>query len=222
MRKRRVILYDDDPAILSLLTLLFEERSYEVVGFPEAEVCPVYEAGGSCDMLRPCGDLMISDLEMPRMSGIELFQLQKRQGCKLNIRNKAILSGNLGPEAVEAIRNLGCQAFAKPFRFSTLAAWVDECELRMDLSLPLGVRRRQRRDSFFSGAVFKVEREADLFSAEVVNRSDSGLCVRLDRPLAVAEVLSLQTHLPLPSDRLLVRWLRPQIGGGYLAGMSCC
>lgn len=92
----------------------------------------------------------------------------------------------------------------------------------MDLSQPLGVRRRQRRESFFSRAVFKVEREADLFSAKVVNRSDSGLCGRLDRPLAVAGVLSLETRLSLSSDRLLVRWLRPQTSGGYLAGMSCC
>jgi len=222
MRKRRVILYDDDPAILSLLTLFFEERGYEVVGFPEGVACPVYEDGVCCDKCCPCGDLMISDLEMPRMSGIELFQLQARQGCKLIIRNKAILSGNLDPASCETIRSLGCAAFTKPCRLSTLTAWVSECEQRMDLSQPLGVRRRQRRDSFFSGAVFKVEREAELFSAEVVNRSDSGLCVRIDRPLAVAEVLSLQTRLPLPSDRLLVRWLRPHIAGGYLAGMSCC
>ncbi len=221
MRKRRAILYDDDPAILRLLTYFFEERGYEVVAYSEPVACPVYEDGVSCDELRPCGDLMISDLEMPRMTGIELFRLQTLNGCKLDIRNKAIFSGNLDPASCEAVRRMGCVGFSKPCSFSTLSAWVGECEQRMDLSQPLGVRRRQRRVSFSSDAVFKIDREADLFTAEVVNRSDSGLCVRIDRPLAIAEVLSLRTRLQLPSDRLLVRWLRPDTGGGYLAGMSC-
>jgi CheY-like chemotaxis protein len=159
---------------------------------------------------------MITDLEMPRMSGIELLQLQTRQGCRLDIRNKAVLSGNLDPAACEAIRDLGCVAFTKPCRISTLAAWVGECEQRMDLSRPLGVRRRQQRDACRSEAVFRLEREVDLFTGEVVNRSDSGLCVQLDRPLAVAEVLNLKTRLSLPSDRLLVRWMRPTTGVGAL------
>jgi len=202
MRKRRAILYDDDPAILCVLTLFFEERGYEVIACREPEPCPVYLDGERCDKRRLCGDLMISDLEMPRMSGIELLQQQTRQGCWLDIRNKAILSGNLNPASREVIRSLGCAAFSKPCRLSTLAAWVSECEQRMDLSQPLGVRRSQRRDSCSSGAVFRVEREADFFTAVVVNRSDSGLCVRLDRPLVVAEVLSLQTRLPRrPSSR---------------------
>ena len=221
MRKRRVLLYDDDATALSALSLFFEERGYEVFAYGEPEACPVYLDGGRCDNRQPCGDLLITDLEMPRMSGIDLLQLQARLGCRLSIRNKAVLSGNLDPASCEVIRSLGCVAFSKPCRLSTLSAWVGECEQRMDLSQPLGVRRRQRRDPFSSRAVFRTERPFDLFAVEVVNRSDSGLCVRLEKPLAVAEVLSLQTHLPLPTDRLLVRWSRPD-GGGYLAGLSCC
>lgn len=222
MRKPRAILYDDEPALLSLLTLFLEQRGYEVLAFDEAVACPVYEDGGRCDKRRPCGDLIISDLEMPLMSGVELLRRQTLQGCRLSIENKAILSGNLDPDTRETIRGLGAEAFAKPCRLGTLAAWVGECERRMDLSRPLAVRRSQRRDPVGSGAVFTSGQEADHFTAEVVNRSNSGLCVRLDRPLPVAAVLGLQSQLSLASDRLCVRWTRPEPDGTHLAGMSCC
>jgi len=222
MRKRRAILYDDDPAILNLLTMFFEGRGYDVLACREPVACPVYDSGDRCDKKRPCGDLMITDLEMPRMSGLELLKLQTRRGCRLTVRNKAVLSGNLDPASREAIRSLGCTTFRKPCRFSSLAPWVDGCEQRMDLSQTLGVQRVERRAACCSEAVFTIGREACTCTAEVVNRSDSGLCVRIDRPLAVAQLLSLQSRMPLPSDRLLVRWTRPDAGGGYLAGMSCC
>jgi CheY-like chemotaxis protein len=222
MRKRRAILYDDDAAVLRVLTLFFEARGYEVIACGAPVACPVYHGGAQCDKMSPCGDVMITDLEMPRMSGLELLELQHRQGCKLTPRNKAVLSGSLDYACGQAIRSLGCATFLKPCPLGTLAAWVDECEQRMDLSQPLGIRRRERRDACdSSGAVFRVERETDLRTAEVLNRSDSGLCVRLDRPLAVAQVVSLQSRLPISSERLLVRWLRSDAGGGYLAGMSC-
>ncbi len=221
MRKRRALLFDDDPAILDLLTLFFEDRGYEVFACREPVACPVYDDGAPCDKKRPCGDLMLTDLEMPGRSGYELLELQARMGCTLTAKNKAVLSGSIDPATGEAIRNLGCATFLKPCRLSTLAAWVEGCEQRMDLSQPLGLRRREQRKACSSGAVCTIEREADLLTAELVNRSDSGLCLRLDRPLVVAQVHNVQSRLPLPSDRLLVRWLRPDAGGAYLAGLSC-
>ena len=222
MRKRRAILFDDDPAILRTLSLFFEERGYEVIACEEPVACQIYEDSLRCDKMHPCGDLMITDLEMPRMSGFELLRLQTERGCKLNIRNKAVLSGNLDRASCEALRNLGCVAFQKPCRLVTLAAWVEECERRMDLSQPLGIRRCERRVACGSGTVFRFKREVEFFTAEVVNQSNSGLCIRLDQRLAVAEVLSLHSDKPLPSERLVVRWLKPDTDGGYLAGMSSC
>jgi hypothetical protein len=92
----------------------------------------------------------------------------------------------------------------------------------MDLSQPLGIQRDERRAVCSSEAVLKFAQEAGTWTVEVVNWSDSGLCVRFDRPPAVAEVFNVESHLPLPSDRVLVRWTRPDAGGGHLAGMSCC
>jgi DNA-binding NtrC family response regulator len=220
MRQRRAILFDDDPAVLGLLTLWFGERGYEVMSFDEPVQCPVYAGRGGCDRRQPCGDIMITDLQMPAMSGLELLELQACRGCGLDVRNKAVLSGSLDAAALEAVRRLGCAAFAKPFRLARLEEWVRGCESRMDLSLPLGIRRRERREECRAEAVVAVGPEGHESVAELLNRSDSGLCIRLDRPLAVEQVLHLRTPLPAPAARLTVRWTRPDAAGRFLAGTS--
>lgn len=222
MRKRRAIFFDDEPAILNLLTLVFEERGYEVFAFHEPVDCPIYDGAGRCDKKLPCGDLMITDLDMPRMSGLELIKLQTGRGCTMDVRNKAVLSGNLDPATQEAIRLLGCRTFLKPCRLSELTTWAGECEQRMDLSRPLGIRRWGRREACDSGEVYNFEWEAGLHTGVGVNRSDSGLCVRFANPLAVGQMLSVHSPRPLPSDRLRVRWMMPDADGRFLAGLSYC
>jgi CheY-like chemotaxis protein len=220
MRKRRVVLFDDDPIVLELLQLYFEERGYEVVALLEPVACPVYLDGAGCDKSLPCADIMITDLMMPTMSGVELLELQARRGCRLDIRNKAVISGSHDRASLEAVRRLGCMSFDKPFHFPQLIRWVYECEARMDLSKPLGQQRRERRDACLARAVVSVHPQGDAWVAEVVNRSDSGLCLRLDRALEVSQLLNVRTELPAASGRLVVRWTRPEPAGGFLAGMS--
>lgn len=222
MRRRRAILYDDDPAILNGLTQFFKELDYEVIAYREPVECAVYNESDSCEKQRPCADLMITDLEMPRMSGLEMLERQSRRGCRLNVRNKAVLSGSLDSATKAAVRNLGCAAFQKPCRLSTLAAWALECEQRMDLTQPLGVARREHREVCRCSAIFNVEGQDDWCVAEVINRSGSGLCLLAERPLAVAQILNVQTRMPLLSAHFEVRWTRPDVGGGSRAGVMCC
>ena len=135
MRKPRIIILDDEPLILDMLGRFFGQRGYEVFLSAEPVICPLYEKSAeSCEQLLSCADVVITDLKMPKMSGIELLERQTQRGCKLDIRNKAVMSAHLDEDAMKRIRNLGCTYFEKPFRLSALSGWLHECEQRIDLS----------------------------------------------------------------------------------------
>ena len=138
MRKIRIIIFDDDVVTLRLLKILLTDRNYEVLSFNEPIICPIYEKNtGNCTKDNQCADIIITDFEMPKMNGSELLQKQSERGCKVDIRNKAIISGNIDNENV--IKKLGYAFFKKPIELSELIEWLNECEKRVDLSLPLGI-----------------------------------------------------------------------------------
>ena len=101
-------------------------------------MCPIIEGHvEGCFRKDPCADLIITDFRMPERTGIELLEIQARRGCKLDVRNKAIMSAYIDDENKKRIESLGCSFIQKPFEFSRLSEWLDECEQRMDLSQPL-------------------------------------------------------------------------------------
>jgi len=48
MRKRRAIIFDDEPVVLLVLKDFFETRGYEVLAFREPVICPVYGNTTGC------------------------------------------------------------------------------------------------------------------------------------------------------------------------------
>jgi len=97
MRKKRVILFDDDPLLLNMLKTFFELKNYEVLTFNGPVRFPVYHNDKCCDDRHLCGDVLITDYKMPGMTGIELLRAQTRLECRLTVRNKAIMSGSVAP-----------------------------------------------------------------------------------------------------------------------------
>ncbi len=96
MRKKRILIFEDDERILMFLKNVFEDKGYEVLAYDEPQRCPIYgDTLGRCDNIHLCGDLSLADFQMPRMTGLEMILLQEARGCKTDIRNKAILSGNV-------------------------------------------------------------------------------------------------------------------------------
>lgn len=73
---------------------------------------------------------MITDIDMPNVSGLDFIDGQVRKGCK--IQNIAIMSGAWSKLKVERAKDLGCEVFKKPFTLSALTEWLDKCEEQMD------------------------------------------------------------------------------------------
>ncbi len=222
MRKRRAVVLDDDVFVLSLLKDFLIIRGYEVLSYHEPAVCPLSENSGGCGGSYPCADVMITDFNMPKMSGVELLRHQSKRGCPVDVRNKAVTSGYLSAKQRKGIEELGCAFFRKPFIFSELSAWLVECEKRADLSRPLASRRRETRYDSYKEIAYEVIHTDELLRGIAVNISDSGLCLKLRNPLLMEQVVRINTSLPNACHTASVRWIKKGEDGSYMAGLARC
>lgn len=222
MRKRRAIIIDDEPLVRNMLKSFFSLWGYEVFSFAEPTVCPILMNNDwHCQNEKPCADVMISDFRMPGMTGLELLERQKEKGCGLDMRNKAIISGFLdGWE--EKVEQLGCAFFQKPCRLEELRKWIDACEERMSLSVPLATPRRERRKSVQIDIMYSLPSQERVLSGVVTDISNSGFCLTTSHDLSQKDRIMVKTDLPISCREATVRWTKKLDGESYMAGFNCC
>lgn len=115
--KARVLLVDDDPGLLRLISMRLESVGHTVVTVENGE-----EALATVEQVRP--DVVISDLRMEPVNGLELLQ-------RLHVRMPGLpvlLMTAYGtiPDAVEATQNGAYSFVAKPVDKDDLLAQIDE------------------------------------------------------------------------------------------------
>ncbi len=133
-KKLRIIIIDDDPAISLLLKTALKKQGHHVLTFPDPTACPcpvLKKEICFCPQEFPCADIVISDIVMPNMSGIDFFKRQREGGCKAPDVNKALISATANKEHFDAIEELGCNFFKKPFKLVEIVKWIDECAKRI-------------------------------------------------------------------------------------------
>lgn len=130
--KPRTLIFEDDPALRKLLRIVLGARNHEVLDFATPVACALLtEQHCSCPRESACADIVLTDMRMPKMSGLELLQLQQAMGCKALPANKALVSAQIDAAQREELSRLGCQFISKPFRLHTLLQWVEACEKRI-------------------------------------------------------------------------------------------
>jgi DNA-binding response OmpR family regulator len=223
IRKRRAVVIDEEEIILNLFSDFFSARGYEVLSYTSPVVCPLRdEKGNLCNTDRPCADVVITDFDLSGVNGLELLEEQSRRGCRLTRENKAVMSGGLAGESYREIKERGYAFLQKPINFSELGAWLEECEGRVDMSRPLGTRRKETRHTTHHEVRCLVDRTGRVLDGMTVNMSDSGLCLRLAAPLAPSQILHISTTQALMAcSTASVRWVSRNPDGSYLAGLSC-
>ena len=138
--KLRAIVFEDDEANLELITLVLERRGYEVISAADPTICPVYSnLEESCPHEDACGDFLMTDNRMPRMTGLDFVEAQSRRGCKGVVKNKAVISGSWCPEEQERAEELGCKIFKKPYSIKEVSEWLDEEEKKIPADRKLAV-----------------------------------------------------------------------------------
>ena len=127
----RVFVFEDDELVRSLLWRMLDMRGYEVFTFPDPHLCPLHVSKAcQCAPGQACGDVIISDLDMPNVRGLEFVEAQLAKGCKCV--NVALMSGNWSESELERTREIGCKVFAKPFQLNEIDRWLDEIEKQTD------------------------------------------------------------------------------------------
>ena len=222
MRKPRVVIFDDEPTLLELLELCFAKWGYEVFSYRTPVVCPLNgSSSGSGECSAPCADLVISDFQMPRMTGIELFKLQAERGCKVDRKMKAIMSGHADGELLTQCEDLGYRFFEKPFSCSDLTEWLSECKKNFDLSKQLGGKKTDRRHDFKQDIEYclNVSGPHEKFVGVTVNKSIDGLGLRVFNPLCAGQEITILNGLEAPNLNGTVIWCNKVGENAYSAGL---
>jgi len=127
-RRRTVLVVDDDAAVVDYLVEMLAETGYEATGTtaPAEALRRVRETGY---------DLIVSDIEMPGMKGLELMQrIQEARPDQLVLLVTAYGSIEL---AVKAVRLGACDFVAKPFPIEELLLAIErafrEREMRREI-----------------------------------------------------------------------------------------
>lgn len=133
-KKLRIIVYEDDPSLSEMLTTVLENEGHDVLSFQDPTFCPTYsDLKSECLHKKPCTDVIISDYNMPKVTGVEFLKTQKALGCKVPFENKAIITGAiLDKETKELIDTLGCKLIKKPFKLSEILKWIETCAERIE------------------------------------------------------------------------------------------
>ena len=131
LKKLRAIVLDDDYILRTLINDILKNRGYEVHSSSEPFFCPVYlDSKCPCPVEHFCSNIIITDINMPNMTGFEFIENLKRNACK--IQNVAIMSGRWTDEELEHAKRLGCHTFEKPFKIDEFVKWLDDCEKKLD------------------------------------------------------------------------------------------
>ena len=129
--KYRTIVCEDNENVREIFNYILQERGHEVFSFEDAGDCPLSSLTEcKCNHMNPCTDLIISDISMPKVNGLEFIENLKNNGCR--IKNIALVSGYWTEEYISKAKKFGCAVFHKPVAPEELFEWIDTCEKDID------------------------------------------------------------------------------------------
>ena len=129
--KLRGFILDDNSLVLKTLTAMITRHGHEVVMFTSAKhFCSLRTNGHICPDHQVCGDFLLTDINMPGLSGIELVQDLRARGC--HVPNVAVISGEWHDTDMLAARNMGCRTFEKPVSITEIDDWLLSCQAKVE------------------------------------------------------------------------------------------
>jgi CheY-like chemotaxis protein len=129
----KALVIDDDLVLASVIKKILQRYRCDVQSFPDpTKACEVsVNPGFHCPMESPCADVIITDMRMPNMNGLDMLKLQRRCGCKVLDANKALMSAVITAQQQAELIELGFYFFPKPFKLNDVEQWLHECAKRI-------------------------------------------------------------------------------------------
>jgi hypothetical protein len=204
-----------------MMTYFFNARGgYEVLAYREPSICPVWVSDDYCSKSSPCADIIITDLVMPKMTGIELFREQSRKGCKVSMKNKAFIADHFDDIKINEIVEPGYIVFEEPIDYQKMTAWLHAREQQMDLSRPLKINRKDERYESNRDVACVAQPNNRVVTGIAVNMSSSGLCLKTDTPLRQEQIVTVHPDYHIASHAASVRWAMKMDSGSYIMGLQ--
>ena len=123
----KVVVIESDPDLRLLLAKALEQQGHVVVAYENALVAPIGSSHCPCGNLPNCPDVIISDLDLPGMSGTAFIERLSHQQCRC--RNIALVTGSgIDPDSMQKMYRCNARVFLKPFRLAELANWFQTCQ----------------------------------------------------------------------------------------------
>lgn len=123
----RALIFDDDANIRKTLWFLCDRRGYEIFTFPDPGLCPLHVIDRCpCAPEIACTDIILSDLNMPQVQGLNFVETLVAKGCV--VPHIALMSGEWSDADETRAARLGCWLFRKPFSLADITAWLTKVE----------------------------------------------------------------------------------------------
>ncbi len=124
---KNVYLLEDEFSLRSTLIDFLKQKGYEVHAYSDPSFCPLSDISScTCNKQTPCADFIITDINMPGMSGLKFIEMQKIKGCISPYI--AVMSATWSESEYQKARDFGCKVFEKPFSLIDLFNWMKICE----------------------------------------------------------------------------------------------
>jgi CheY-like chemotaxis protein len=128
----RILVFGDHEELGNLYSLFLRSKGYEVLHFPSPATCAlITRQKCTCPRDHVCADILIADMDMEGMTGLDLIRHQKDRGCLALPEHKAVLSRSFTNKQEHEASALGCKTLRKPFRLLDMMEWVKKCEMNI-------------------------------------------------------------------------------------------
>lgn len=128
-KPKKALVLDDNELLRKLMSTILRSKNFEVFEYSSPieflSQNPICNQNG-CDEYV---DLILTDNQMPGMTGLEFLEMIRGKGCTFNNRLVGIVSGYFSNEQLERARSIGVNIFHKPMSMNDISNWIDQCPI---------------------------------------------------------------------------------------------